>query len=209
MPSRSTIINHMLRVLGEGGVSYDQSLHPTVQTCNGTLDMVSEEAQQRGWWFNRETALELVPDNRGEVVVPTNALDVTLSSVSSMTAANKTRYVIRDGKIYDNVEHTSEIGTDVYIDCVLLLDIDHIPSVMQTYIQHKAAETVFLDEDGDVQKLQKLEQRTQRAWQSLQATQLKNIATNALDRTQVQVLNGGWRPSISGRNPNHIGGRIR
>ncbi|QXP44064.1 hypothetical protein [Stappia phage SI01] len=209
MPSRAQIINHMLRAIGESGVSNDQSLHPSVQTCNHVLDSANEEMQQRGWWFNRETSLTLVPDNRGEVIVPPNALSVHLSAVESMKPTEKTRYVIRGGLVYDNVEHTSALYKNVVIDCVLLLPIDDLPSTAQTYIQHLAAETVFLDEDGDVQKHQKLQHRTQLAWQALQAEQLRNLATNAHDRTQVRLLQSGWRNATHGRNPNYIGGRLR
>lgn len=209
MPTRPQIINHMLRTLGEGGVSYDQSLHPTVQLCNTCLDVVSSEVQGRGWWFNKEYNLTLVPDNRGEVIVPPEALDMTISSVSNMGPGEKRRLVRRDNRIYDAIKHTYEIGHNVVVDVTLLMEIDDIPSQAQSYIQHKAAETIFLDEDGDPQKLSKLEQRTMLAWQGLQAQQLKNISTNALDRQSAAILTNGWRPAGQGRNPNFIGGRIR
>ena len=209
MPTRAQIINHMLRTLGEGGVSNDQSLHPTVQLCNNTLDIVNSEVQGRGWWFNKEYNLVLVPDNRGEVVVPTEALDMNIYGVQNLGPADKIKLVRRANRIYDTVNHTYTLHRNITVDITILMDIDDIPSVAQTYIQHKAAETVFLDEDGDVQKMQKLEQRTTFAWQALQAAQLKNLATNALDRTSVRQLNSGWRPGGQGRNPNFIGGRIR
>ena len=209
MPTRPQIINHMLRTLGEGGVSYDQSLHPTVQLCNNCLDVVSSEVQGRGWWFNKEYNLTLVPDNRGEVIVPPEALDMTISSVVNMGPGEKRRFVRRDNRIYDTIKHSYEIGHNVVVDVTLLLAIDDVPSQAQSYIQHKAAETIFLDEDGDPQKLSKLEQRTMLAWQGLQAQQLKNISTNALDRQSAAILTSGWRPAGQGRNPNFIGGRIR
>lgn len=209
MPTRAQIINHMLRVLGEGGVSYDQALHPTVQTCNDTLDTVNEEEQGKGWWFNREIALKLVPDNRGQIILPTNTLDMRLTDVDRWSVSQKNRYTFRDGMVYDMLDHTFDLTDAVYVDCIVLLDVDHLPQPMQNYIQHKAAETVFLNGDGDTQKLTKLERRTALAWQTLQAANLKNISVNAHDRTSVQVLNSGWRPSISGRNPNYIGGRVR
>lgn len=209
MPTRPQIINHMLRVLGEGGASYDMSNHPTVQLCNGALDSVSSEVQGKGWWFNKEYGLVLLPDNRGEVIVPPEALDMSISGVANMSSQNKSRYVRRNNRIYDTQAHTFILNRQVTVDTIMLMDINDLPSVMQTYIQHKAAETVFLDEDGDVQKLSKLEQRTAFAWQALQAAQLKNISTNALDGTFAQSLAGGWRGAAGSRNPNFIGGRIR
>ena len=209
MPQRYQIINHMLRTLGEGGVSYDQSLHPTVQLCNNTLDTVNNEVQGRGWWFNKEFGLTLVPDNRGEVIVPSEALDLKITGVQNMRPQDKVRLVRRDNRIYDSAEHTFTLNSNVTVDVTMLIAIDDLPSVAQTYIQHKAAETIFLDEDGDVQKLSKLEQRSAYAWQALQAASLKNIAVNALDGSTAINLNGGWRPAGKGRNPNFIGGRIR
>lgn len=209
MPTRAQIINHMLRTLGEGGVSYDQSTHPTVQICNACLDVVSSEVQGRGWWFNKEYNLTLVPDNRGEVIVPPEALDMHISNVMNLSAGEKRRLVRRDNRIYDSIKHTYELNHDVVIDCVLLLEIDSLPSAAQSYIQHKAAETVFLDEDGDPTKLSKLEQRTALAWQQLHAQQLKNISTNALDRQSAVILSAGWRPGGQGRSPSRLGGRLR
>lgn len=209
MPTRPQIINHMLRTLGEGGVSYDQSTHPTVQLCNSCLDTVSSEVQGRGWWFNKEYGLVLVQDNRGEVIVPTEALDMTIHNVSQLGPGVKGQLVRRDNRIYDTVNHTFEIKRDIRVDITLLLELDDMPSAAQSYIQHKASETIFLDEDGDPQKLAKLEQRTAFAWQALQAQQLKNLSTNALDRISAQQLTHGWRPAGQGRNPNLIGGRLR
>ncbi len=209
MPTRPEIINHMLRTLGEGGTSYDQSLHPTVQLCNNCLDIVSSEIQGRGWWFNKEYNLRLVPDNRGEVIVPPDALDVHVSTVSNMSPYEKKRLVRRNNRLYDTYEHTYSLNRDIVVDVVLLFTIEDCPSVMQSYLQHKAAETIFLDADGDPQKLSKLETRTALAWQALQAQQLKNISTNALDKQTAIQLQSGWRPAGQGRNPNRIGGHIR
>lgn len=209
MPTHAQIINHMLRTLGEGGVSYDQSTHPTVQLCSNCLNTVNSEVQGRGWWFNKEYGLTLVPDNRGEVIVPPEALDMTITGVQNMSPNDKIKLVRRDNRIYNSVAHTYTLNMNVIVDVTMLMDIDTLPSAAQTYIQHKAAETIFLDEDGDAQKLQKLEQRTAFAWQALQAQQLKNISTNALDGTFARTLNSGWRPGAGGRNPNLIGGRLR
>lgn len=209
MPTRPQIINHMLGVLGEGGVSYDMTLHPTVQQCNGTLDITSADMQGRGWWFNKEYGLKLLQDNNGEVLVPANALDMTVASVVNMGPSEKLRYVRRDNRIYDAVEHTYNIGRPVAINATMLLEINDIPSVAQTYIMHVAAANIFLDQDGDIQKYGKLQERVSLAWQALQAQQLKNIATNALDGTVARELASGWRPAGQGRNPNFIGGRLR
>lgn len=208
MPSRSTIIDHMLRTLGESGVSNDQSTHPTVQLCSSTLNAENEEVQLRGWWFNREYDLKLVPDNRGEIVMPGNTLSIKLSSVDTSNVATKIRYVFRDGLLYDNLNHTFNIGEAVYMDVIVQLDIDDMPASAQNYLKHKAAETVFLNEDGDQNKLKPLERKTQLAWQTLMAEGLRNTAVNALDKNVAQTLNKGWYASGS-RNPNYIGGRIR
>ncbi|QWY83432.1 tail tubular protein A [Rhizobium phage RHph_X3_9] len=198
----------MLRVLGESGVSYDMSLHPTVQTCNDTLDTVDTELQAKGWWFNKEYGMVLVPDNRGEVIVPPEALEVTVSGVQNMSPDGKLRLVRRDNRLYDTYEHTFELNTQVAVDLVMRLAIDNLPALAQVYVQHKAAETVFLDEDGDTQKLERLERRTALAWQALKAAELKNIAVNALDKPIARQLNSGWR-GTGGRNPNLLGGRLR
>lgn len=204
MSVRGDIIDHMLTTLGEGGVSYEASLHPTVQICTRVLRNADREFQSIGWWFNREHRVPLSPDNRGEILLPTETLSVTVSTIRTPEA--KQRFVRRDGKLYDNVRHTNNFGSIVHADLVVQLDFDDLPPIAASYLMHKAAEDVFLSEDGDAAKLDKLETKTARAWQTLKATEMREVGLNALDAPASRGMLMGVGPSYS-RNPNLIGGR--
>lgn len=207
MPTRAQIINHMLATIGEAGVSNEMSLHPSVQLCSKVLDLADLEFQGRGWWFNREHQFPLVPDNRGEIIIPTNALDVTVQNVESFSPVDKVRYTARDRKLYDNLNHTFEIGQTVYALLVLQLPIESLPTLAAAYLMNRAAEDVFSSEDGEEKKMNKLERRTALAWQSLKAAEMRNVAVNALDGSFNQRLQAGWRATGQARNPRFIGGR--
>lgn len=205
---RATIINSMLSVVGESGVSATTSTHPSVQTASDILDTADIDFQQGGWWFNREYKLKLVPNTEGLVTVPADALEVSISDIEMKTPTEKLRYARRGKYIYDMIKHTNVISTSVYVDLVVRLPIDSLPSVAASYLMHKARYEMYVDDDGDAQKTQTLQTAMSFAWAKLQAKQLEIIGVNALDSPHAQQMLCGISASGS-RNPNLIGGRIR
>lgn len=205
--NRGDIINHMIRTLGEHGVSYTQSTHPTVQTCNATLDSESIEFQRKGWWFNTETDYKLVPNELGEVILPPSALQVVRTNVSFMSPNEKKRYVSRGGKLYDTIRHTSVLNQSISVTLVLGLSLDDLPPTALNYLKHKSAEIVYLNDDFEEGKLSKLERSRLVAWHDVMAEQFRVTGMNALDSPAAQNLLSGLRPNSLSRNPNFIGGR--
>ncbi|QPC44934.1 hypothetical protein HW532_20875 [Kaustia mangrovi] len=205
--NRLNIIRHMLSVVGEGGVSNEDSTHPSVQTANGIIDTENLDLQGRGWWFNREHALTLVPDNRGEVVVPASTIGFKISSVAHKSPAEKKRYVKRGYRVYDTIAHTYDIGCSIVADTVTLLSIDDLPALAGNYLMRKCAYEMYIDDDGDQFKTNKLESAAARAWQSLYSAEMQYLAVNALDSPQARRLRAGV--GGSSLNPNLIGGRAR
>jgi Tail tubular protein len=205
---RATIINSMLSVVGESGVSSTTSTHPSVQTASRILETEDVDFQQVGWWFNRDYRLTLVPDIEGRVAVPASALDVSISDVSIKQPVEKLRYARRGNYIYDTYQHTNVISRSIDIDTITRLPIDSLPSVASSYLMHKAREAMYLDDDGDTFKVQALQQQTAIAFQKLKSAELKILSANALDNPTARLLLSGIGQGWS-RNPNLIGGRIR
>lgn len=203
---RATIINQMLSVVGEGGVSSTTSTHPSVQAASRILDMIDVDFQQVGWWFNREYRLTLVPNIEGRVAVPASALDVSIADLEYQTPTEKMRYVRRGNYIYDTMKHTNVLNTSIDVDLVLHLDINDLPSVASSYIMHKAREAMYIDDDGDAFKSDKLAIATEMARQKFNAEVLKKSAANALDNSVARTLRAGIGQGYS-RNPSLIGGR--
>ncbi|MGX9389624.1 hypothetical protein ACWX0O_01740 [Nitrobacteraceae bacterium UC4449_H16] len=205
---RATIINSMLSVIGESGVSSTTSTHPSVQTASRILDTEDADFQQVGWWFNREYRLTLVPNSEGRVVVPAAALDVTISDVGVQQPEEKLRYTRRDNLIYDTFKHTSVLNTKIIVDIVTRLSIESLPSVAASFIMHKAREAMYVDDDGDKYKSDKLAQATAVAWQRLRAVEIRKSGVSALDNPTSRELSMGTGQG-SYRSPNLIGGRVR
>jgi Tail tubular protein len=205
---RATIINSMLSVVGESGVSSTTSTHPSVQTAARILDTEDVDFQQVGWWFNREYKLTLVPNSEGKVSVPASALDIRISDVDVKTPTEKLRYTRRGDFIYDTFQHTNVIKCNIIVDVVLRIPIDSLPAVAASYVMHKAREAMYVDDDGDTFKTQKLETQTAIAWQKLQTVSLKMLGANALDNPTARRLLSGMGQGWS-YNANLIGGRIR
>lgn len=204
---RATIINSMLSVIGESGVSASTSTHPSVQTASRILDAEDLDFQQAGWWFNREYKLTLVQDADGRVAVPAAALECSISNIQCKLPVEKLRYTRRGNFIYDTYKHTNVIERSLDVDLIVRLSIDALPSAAASYILHKARETMYIDDDGDTFKTQILQQETVKAWARLQAVKLRIEATNALDTPYAQTLLSGMGSGVT-RNPNLIGGRF-
>jgi hypothetical protein len=205
--SRGDIVNHMLRTIGERGVSYTQSQHPTVQTCNAVLDSEDLEFQQKGWWFNTEFDFNLAPDPAGEVHLPPKMLQFRRTNVAFMSKSEKIRYTQRDGKLYDTKRHTFKIDTYVSVTLVVALDIADLPPVARNYLKHKAAERMYLDDEFEEGKLSRLADHRLRAWHDVMSEQFRATGMNALDSPNAQNMMSGLAPGALRRNPNLIGGR--
>lgn len=205
----NTIINKMLSAIGEGGMNYANSSHPSVQAAKRILTLTDIEFQSEGWWFNTEYALKLLPDTDGKVAAPADALDVRLAYVGSLTPREKLRYVRRGGFIYDTYLHTNVINDPVYVDYVLRLSITDMPPIASIYLMHKAVEQMYLDDDGEATKLRKLEQNRLEAWTKFKATNLRILRVSALDSPVALRLRMGMYQSSGAYNPTYPGGRQR
>ena len=65
--------------------------------------------QNEGWHFNKEDHVFIPPDGNGHYIIPTNYLRYDVHEGLS----DKTKDVVRkDGKLYDNVNHTFVFSGD-------------------------------------------------------------------------------------------------
>lgn len=209
MPKKQDIIKHMLATIGQSGVNTTYTSHPSVQNALAVLDGEDTEFQEKGWWFNSERDVVFVQNEDGEIILPAETLKFYVNNNLFKSPYEKNRYSLRNSKLYDTYRHTFNIGKSVPISLALKYEIDTLPSVAQTYLKHKAAETLFLNEDGDEVKYRRLVSKAAVAWHYVVAEQLQMAGTNALDTPMAQQLQAGQRPAFGSRNPNLIGGRLR
>lgn len=197
----------MLATIGERAQVSLETRHPSVVQAVAVLESNDYDFQGRGWWFNKEVNVRLMPDaNSGEIRIPAESMEFRLSP-NCAHARDGGRYVPRGTRLYDTVNHTYNIGAAVSADMTLRVPIENLPPQAFTYLKHLAAQAMYEDEDGDNQKLQRLSERKAFAWQQLQAAQFKAAAPNALHSPAAQALTYRIRQSGVPSNPMFPGGR--
>ena len=211
MESKLDLVNHLLQTVGERRVMSLETGHPSVVQAVQALDSYNKDFQGLGWWFNTNRNVTLVQNNRGEILVPQEALQFSIvqGQLQYEQSAEKVRYAKRGNRIYDTWKNTFKINKPLKADLLILLDIEDLPQVAASYLKHSAAQNYYVDDDGDNTKADRLAERTMLAWHALKAAQLKAEATNALDRPEAQKFR--WRIGQMGAasNPMYPGGRYR
>lgn len=208
MANKLDLVNHLLQTVGERRVLSLETGHPSVVQAIQALDGYDLDFQGRGWWFNKNYGMVLVPNNLGEVLLPAEFLSVSVTQrqLQWLSADEKKRYTSRGGRIYDAYKNTHVIGQSITVDLTIMLPIEDLPPVAASYLKHWAAEQYYVDDDGDNQKADKLANRTGLAFHALKAEELKVTAANALDSPAARQLTYRIGQS-NGQHPNYPGGR--
>ena len=207
MGTKLQIVNAMLLSTGERQHNTLNTQHPSVLTAIGKVDAKDQEFQSRGYWFNRDRHVRLIPDADGIVHIPDNHLSFSLVSptLQRSTYEGKVRYVARGNKLYDSFDHTYVIKElSLYADIITQLPIEDLPPVAFSYLQALCVQEFYEDDDGDLQKASKLEERKVFAWNALRVEELRAIGTSMHDRPAVQAMN--YRIGGTQYNPRWPGG---
>ena len=126
-------VNAMLAGIGESPVNSLDSGYVDAETAHTILTSVAREVQERGWTFNTELSLRLIPNNEGEITLPRNCLKV------DTTGVDLHRFLVQRGtKLYDPDKHTYKHEKGVEVDMVVFLDFSELPEVARNYITIRA-----------------------------------------------------------------------
>lgn len=209
MSTELELVNHLLSTVGENTTPTLQTQHPSVIQAKRALGTYNKSFQTKGWWFNREWGVRLVPNSTGKIKLPTNYLSFYPSAPGHAYAGNvdKNRYSKRDGYIYDTRRHTDVIGHALSLDVLVLLPIEDLPEVAATYLMHLAAAEYYLDDDGDIAKKDRLDERRDDALAALRSEELKHTKPNALQSPFGAQLRYRIGQFNSPSNPMFPGGR--
>ena len=202
------LVNHILQTSGESPTATLVTQHPSVVAARLRLATVNKDFQSRGFWFNREQAIKLLPNAEGRVVLPAETLSFVVNqwSLSQLPDRMRSRFVKRGQFIYDTYEHTNILNTPVWADIILLLDYSDLPAQAAKYLKALAAEQAYRADDGDMQVFQSLQIDRRTAWNELFAEELRATSPNQLASQEARNL----RYSRDGtRNPIIPGGLYR
>jgi len=109
--------------------------NPEISFIYNILTEINKDVQNEGWHFNTEYHVEIEPDANKNLLLPANTLRYTLHK-----AEHKSQdLVVRNGKLYDLVDHTFEFESAVYLDVVTLYSFNDLPNPFQRYITYRAA----------------------------------------------------------------------
>ena len=129
-------VNQILSSIGEApAVSIDTD-NSEIAVAESTLDEVSRAVQAEGWNFNTECEYPFTPDGNGEITIPSNILQITDNKIKS---AAKYLTVIRNGKLYDKLTHSSVFTGTIYCDVVWSFEFTDLPQAFKDYITTRAA----------------------------------------------------------------------
>lgn len=154
-------VNEILGSIGQAPVTVLDQTNPEVAFAFNTLMDISREVQAEGWSFNREYDYPVTPNTSGYIVIPSNMIQMDLTKSAFNTAYDT---IIRDGKLYDKLNHTFTWDTTVTykVDVLWMFDFDDLPQPFRDYITAKAATRAAIRLVGDVNLAQAL--TTQEAW---------------------------------------------
>jgi hypothetical protein len=138
MTTQLQAINQLLSGIGQAPVVSLDVANPEIAIALNVLDSVSREVQGEGWHFNTEVNYPFTPDNSGDIYVPSNVLQLSDNKFSN---TQKYQTVLRNGKLYDKVNHTYTfpVGGTIKCDVVWQFDFEDLPQVFKDYITQRAA----------------------------------------------------------------------
>jgi hypothetical protein len=129
-------VNQMLSSIGEApAVSLDTD-NPEIAVAESTLDEVSRTVQAEGWNFNTEYEYPFIPDSNGDISIPSNALSIVDNKIKSL---GQYQTVVRNGKLYDKLTHSSTFTTTIYCDVIWCFEFNDLPQPFKDYITTRAS----------------------------------------------------------------------
>lgn len=172
-------VNKMLKAIGEQPVNAIPTTGISeASLARDKLHEVSRSIQEKGLNCNTEYEFPLAASETGEVVVPTNALNVDPSDISK-------NYVRRGNRLYDLDDHTFIIGETIDVDIVFFLPWTDLPSHVRTFIAIRAVRQFQADIVGS-RELDGFTQRDERmAEADFDRREIKNKDLGMLDNPEV------------------------
>lgn len=126
-------VNEILSAVGSSPVnSLEDELNVDVLNAVRVLDSVSKEIQSRGWDFNIEDSVALLPDDDTNLVpCPNNYLRFVSSGY---------KLIRRSGYFFDILTQTNEFPEGLTLDTLVReLDFEELPEVFRKFITCRAA----------------------------------------------------------------------
>lgn len=133
--SELSAVNELLAAIGEDPIENMELMPPSGHTALTALRNQSRDFQEEGYWFNRESAYPLTPEEDGRILIPDNilSLDGTDQDV-----------IERRPYLYNRETKGFEFSGPVNCEVILHLPWEQLPPAARRYIVALATER-FVD----------------------------------------------------------------
>lgn len=127
-------VNDIMASIGEPPVStLEGDSNADVANARRVLNKINRQIQSRGWTFNIEEDVQLVPD------VFSKLITYSEDYLSVFQAGSATPYVNRGGYLYDRTTKTDIFESAVTVNIIRLREFDEMPECYRNLIVTKAA----------------------------------------------------------------------
>lgn len=134
MTTRLEAINTMLSCIDHMPLNTLQGTQSAFTVAaQSILDSENQRVQLKGWDFNTEENYPLTPDIDGIIKIAENMIKVEIHQ------AYLNRYVVREGQIYDKVDHTFVIRHPLEASITFEIPFEDLPEVVKRYVTMSAA----------------------------------------------------------------------
>ena len=146
------------------------------------LKSVTKEQLHKGLEENSEFTFDLTQEVDGTVLVPAGAIRWVVQY------DHEERYVERDGKVYDRIDHTDVLNKDLVVDIVWNLTFDSLPEIIKHYLTVKTAYKAVSRLKGSDSVLQSIQQDLDDANYEYLRYQGRNNKMTLLDNSEVNFI---------------------
>ena len=164
----------MLSSIGERPPNniYDSQRLDVVR-ARDTLNKVFVLALDRGWWFNTDKKVELVPNADGELEIPSDVLKVT------PYYRYIKKFVKRGNRLFNNETRSFIDNTaNLLVNYVLALEFDDCPESFKQYVAQRAGVIYQKHSVGSVTLFEFTKEDEAEAWGNLQQEEADQDTAN-------------------------------
>lgn len=169
-------VNDMLAAIGESPVNtLEGDSNADVANARRILNKVNTEVQSKGWTFNIEEGVTLLPDAFSKQII------YMPDYLSVRSTSGATIYTNQGGYLYDRVARTDLFEGAVEVNLILLRSFGEMPVQFRTYIVAKASRRFNIRFFGAAEIEATLQEEENDAWQAVQEFELDYGNFNMLD----------------------------
>ena len=189
-------VNYVLNQIGSPGLPFiqpDGFALPEQIAAEARLAEASTWVQKRGWWFNTEMSVALVPDpTTGLLTLPLNTLKILNSGAGFI--------IDRNGLAYDPARQSTDFSafTTVTVDLIREQEWTNLPATVQDVVRIAAAQEMITIELEDMRKADALVAKYQEAYVEMKKDDLEVKKRSKLYNPAFVYTRSGARPYTGG-----------